>query len=98
MRFFVLMVLCLVCFAAVSQPRVPELLEELDQTIARRGSFLQARLSHMENLKVQFRQERRPAAAYTLCRGIYEDYKTLNYDSAFCLCAETTAPGATPGR
>jgi len=83
MRFFVLMVLCLGCMEVISQPRVPELLEELDQIIARRDSILYARLGHMENLKARFRQERSPAAAYVLCRGVYEDYKTLNYDSAF---------------
>lgn len=59
------------------------MLEELDRTIAGRDAFLQAKLLHIGQYKIQLKQAQEPAMAYSLCRSIYEDYKLLNYDSAF---------------
>lgn len=83
MRFIVLLALCFVSWAALAQPAVSKLLEDLDRTIADRDTYLQTKLQRLEHDKILLNQASAPTVAYPLCRTVYEHYKSLNYDSAF---------------
>src|SRR6187549_3549497 len=63
-----------------SQPVIDSLLNELQKTIDHKEEYVQAKLKRIDNYKAQITQS---TDRFHIYLKIYEEYKTLNYDSAF---------------
>ena len=63
-----------------SQPVIDSLLTELQKTIDHKEEYVQAKLTRIDNYKINTLQSKNRFHTYF---KIYEEYKTLNYDSAF---------------
>lgn len=80
MRFLFVSCFLLSVGAVNSQPVIDSLLNELQKTIDHKEEYVQAKLKRIDNYKAQTAES---TDRFRMYFKIYEEYKTLNYDSAF---------------
>src|SRR6187549_3787960 len=80
MRFLFAFFFLLSVVPVKSQPVIDSLLNELQKTIDHKEEYVQAKLERIDHYKAQISHS---ADKFHIYFKIYEEYKTLNYDSAF---------------
>ncbi len=83
MRLFLVGLIVFCCHEALSLQNTDSLLIQLNHRIEMRDVYLQEKLERIDGLKQQVAKSPSRENRYTLHVKIYDEYKSLNYDSAF---------------
>lgn len=78
----VLLIVCLLSSQVVF-PDTPGLLTELDRALDKKENFTREKLNKIEQLKANISGNLNSAEAYDAYLRIFNEYKTLNFDSAY---------------
>lgn len=93
MRYVLLLLLCIPVLA-FSQGDIAlkkdSILKVLEQEIARKPQYVEAKLSKIERIKAGFSSTNDPAEKYKACWHIVDEYKSFLYDSAFSYALQLT--------
>jgi len=74
---------CIFLFAQPAFSNTDSLLNKLDKELLKKELYTQAKIQKIEKLKANLRKSRASVNNYYTYLKIYEEYKTLNFDSAF---------------
>jgi tetratricopeptide (TPR) repeat protein len=83
MRVVLCALLCFLTGISAAQKRIDSLLVELDKHIEKREQYLSEKLKKIQQLKELAQSATSSKEQFSILVRVYDQYKTLNYDSAF---------------
>ncbi|MCO4291450.1 DUF6377 domain-containing protein [Solitalea sp. MAHUQ-68] len=86
MKYLFFLAVGLLCSQTVFADTTDSLFKELNNALEKKSAYESIKLKRIEQTKNELEKgsELTAARLYAVCSDLYEEYKTFNYDSAFC--------------